>query len=217
MKRIISLILLICTCLMSTAFFTSCDEEALRELTNKQWEAAIDSNNFNNVTITAIVVADGDTQTQTIKITETAVYREMSYTYSGQEHTMRVYFEGDDAVIQKNMFLSIFFELVKNKSNFVYDEENDCYTAPTDVTATLYPQGQEANFRDVVLMQNGIVKFDEDYNLSYFSCILTETIYHGDSDTPADQAPPLNTVWNVSAYGSTVISAEEKAAGSSVE
>lgn len=217
MKRIIALILLVCSCFASTFLFTSCDEESLRELTNKQWEAAVESNNFNNVTITATGIIDGIPETQIVKITETGVYREASVTFNGEVEKFCQYFEGDDAVNQKNMFLAVFFELIKNKSNFVYDEANDQYTAPSDVTATIYPMGVEAGYKDIVLMQNGIVKFDENYNLSYFSCTLTETIYYGDATEPTSQRPGIDTVWNVTDYGKTVISEAEKAAGSQAE
>ena len=217
MKRIISLILLVCVCLASVFVFASCDEEALRELTNKQWQTAVDSNNFNNVTITATITSEGVTQTQIVKITETGVYREMKATYNGEEFKQCIYFEGEEATIQKNMFLSVFFELVKNKDNFVYDEANGQYNAPNDVTVTVYPLGTEANYKDEVLMKNGVVKFDEDYNLSYFSCILSESIYEGGATEPTAQSPEMDTVWTVGDYGSTVISETEKTEGSQAQ
>lgn len=213
MKRIISLILLVCVCLASVFVLASCDEEALRELTNKEWQTAVDSNNFNNVTITATITTDGVPQTQVVKITETGVYREMKVVYNGEEMKQCIYFEGEQATIQKNMFLSVFFELIKNKDNFVYDEANGQYNAPNDVTATVYPLGVEANYKDDVLMKNGVVKFDEDYNLSYFACKLTETIYANGSTEPTQQSPEMDTVWTVGDYGKTVISETEKAEG----
>ena len=216
MKRIIALILLVCACFTSAFIFTSCDDEALRELTNKQWEAAVESNNFNNVTITASAVIEGIPEYQMVKITETGVYRKYWATINGETHEQSFFFEGEDAVLQKNMFLTVFFELIKNKSNFVYDEENDQYVAPADVTTTVYPEGTEG-YRDVVLMQNGIVKFDENYNLSYFSCTLSESIYYGDATEPAYPSEAYDTVWSVTDYGKTVISAEEKAAGTYAE
>ncbi len=77
--------------------------------------------------------------------------------------------------------------------------------------------GEAAGYKDVVLMQNGIVKFDKDYNLSYFSCVMTETIYFGDTTEPSQQSPAAKTVWNVTNYGKTTITAEEIAAGSNAQ
>lgn len=213
MKRIISLILLVCVCLASVFVLASCDEEALRELTNKQWQTAVDSNNFNNVTITATATIEEMPANQITKITETGVYRKETVGEGEQSYSFAVYFEGEEAVAQKNMFLTVFFELIKNQSNFDYDEENDQYVAPNDVTVTVYPNGPEGGIKDVVLMQNGIVKFDENYNLSYFSCTLTETIYYGDATEPEYPPEAVDTVWEVGAYGETVISETEKAEG----
>lgn len=168
MKKIISLLLLVCVFVSSAVMLTSCDEEALRELTNKQWQAAVESNNFNNVTITMTGEAeDGPEQSQVVKFTETAVFRSATSNYGGQEYTSSAYFEGEEATIQKNMFLTVFFELIKNKSNFVYDEANDQYKAPSDVTATVYPNGENGGMKDIAVMKNGIVKFDKNYNLSF--------------------------------------------------
>ena len=217
MKRIIALILLVCSCFASTFLFASCDEESLRELTNKQWEAAVESNNFNNVTFTATGDIDGMPAYQVTKITETGVFRAQIVGEEKEDYSYAFYFDGEDAVNQKNMFLAVFFELIKNKSNFVYDEANDQYIAPSNVTVTVYPNGAEGGFKDVALMQNGIVKFDENYNLSYFSCTLTESIYYGDATEPAYPPQAIYTVWNVTDYGKTVISEAEKAAGSQAE
>ena len=214
MKKIISLLLLICVFVSSAVMLTSCDEEALRELTKKQWEAAVESNNFNNVTITAEGEIEGGVPaTQVVKITEGAVYREFTVDYEGQEMSESVYFEGDDAVNQKNMFLQVFFELISNKDNFEYDEKNDQYVAPSDVVATVYPAGENGGYKDVVTMKNGVVKFDKNYNLSYFACEMTEEIYLGDATEPSSTGTN-ELVWNITDYGKTVISAEEKVAGS---
>ena len=214
MKKIISLLLLICVFVSSAVMLTSCDEEALRELTNKQWQAAVESNNFNNVTITAEGEIEGGVPaTQVVKITEGAVYREFTVDYAGQEKTQSIYFEGQEAINQKNMFLQVFFALISNKDNFEYDEKNDQYVAPSDVTTTVYPNGEAGGIRDVVVMKkNSVVKFDKNYNLSYFACDMTETVYYEGVEEPDTASNSL--VWTITDYGKTVISAEEKAAGS---
>jgi hypothetical protein len=195
---------------------TSCDEEMFGKLTVKQWEAAVESNNFNNVTITTEITYEGALATQVVKITETGFYRE-AHAAGSNDVALAEYYEGEQATNMKNMFLTVFFELVSNKDNFVYDEANDQYTAPSDITVTVYPYGEEVGYKDVALMKDALVKFDEDYNLSYFSCIMTEKIYIGDSTEPEHQSPATQTVWYITNYGKTVITAEEMAAGSSAQ
>lgn len=179
-------------------------------ITKEEWQAAIADEKFDNVTILFDVdYVDGDNAVgaadheQTLKICGGKVYR--TATMLGD--TFSMYFTDEMAVSQRKMFLDIFLALLAEKDNYEYDAETKTYVAPEKISVTVYPSEGTS---DLVEMEEGVVKFDDNGRLVSFSCKLKETAtttYEGQTNTVT--LPLSDTTWTFSNYGTTEITAEE--------
>lgn len=167
-----------------------------------KWQDSIAEQKFDNVTINYSLVNTEMTQEHVVKITKDKVYRKMTYIIPDSSEPMEMdqVFTGDDAVYEKDMFMSIFLSLLAERDNFVWNADESAYLASEKVTASI--DMPEVGFSATEEMTNGKVKFDASGNLEYFSCTLKETVYQGGAVAGVVTG---EVVWTFSAYGTTVI------------
>lgn len=169
-------------------------------VTEEAWQESIAEQKFDNVTVNYSFKTTGSEQTHVVKFADGRVYRHMSISVPDSEpYTMEMTFTGDEAEVQKAMFLNIFLTLLAERDNFVYDAESNSYNAPDEVVATVSPaEGVSAT----ETMTNGVVKFASNGLLEYFSCTLKEVITQNgevQTETVGD------AVWTFSDYGTTTV------------
>ena len=211
MKKLISFLLAL-TLIAGCVGLVACNTEngEVSEAVNEQeWQEAVSLDSFDNVTVNYTTVIEGNSEIpaheteQTVKIAGNKLYRKAVSKINGvSQDTMDVTFEGEEAKIQKKMFLDVLIALVKDKSNYKYDAETGEYRSSSLISVVVYPT-EDTTITDKVTVENGVVKFDEKGNLVYFSGKITETVYMGEEIvTPTVTA---DSVWTVTDYGTTVI------------
>lgn len=210
MKKLLSLLLAVTLCTSLALVLFSCDKQdaqgALEEMNEEEWEAALAAPNFENVTIKYEYTQEGILYKQVAKVTKDGVYRGIeAFDKDGTSVTQQGnYFTGDEAAVQRNLFLQTFLSIVEKRDNFEYDKENKVYladsaTARIDQAEGIYVQED---------IKNGKLYFTEQGNVKEFSCTLTESAYmNGEKMSSAT----IDVNWTFSAYGTTEITAAEKA------
>lgn len=170
-------------------------------VSEEKWEESLSEQKFDNVTINYELNNEMMEQTHVVKIADDKVYRSGTVTMEGMDapEDMSVVYEGDNAAMQKKMFLDVFLGLLAERDNFVYDAEKKAYINPKDVSVTV-----EANegYHAVETMKKGEVKFNANGLIELFSCELTETVYFNDELV---RSTTTNATWTFSGYGTTVI------------
>lgn len=189
MKKFLTFILAACFTFSAGALLTACEEG----FSEAEWNEALKEENFDNVTVHYTIEAMGQKQVHTVKIADDLVYRSM--TMFGE--TDEVYFTEEDALEQKNAFTAVFLSLLESRDNYEYDD--GVYVNEEEIKVTVTVDG----CRDDITMKDGEVKFDENGNLEYFTCTLTETIY--DRDGNREYSYTAKSTWNFADYGKTVI------------
>lgn len=171
----------------------------------KEWEESVADQKFDNVTIlytTAGATID-ECSKQIVKIAGGNVYRESTLPGGSDEDRFFQFFTGDEAKYQRNAFFDIFAAFLAERKNFVYDKEQDVYTAPEKITVTVQPY---ENLTVLEEMTNGVVKFDKNGNLISFKFNVVESVYNGDEF----HSSTMDVDMIFSDYGTTVITDEEK-------
>ena len=231
MKKILSLILAALLCFASVAALSSCDnirenlgdyisgsenssgngsESQTEEFTGideEEWQESLSEQKFDNVTINytlEIIEGESGDQKHVVKITEGAVYRYMAMTVGNQTMDDEITFTDVLAEQQKSIFLQVFLSLLADRDNFVYDTEQDAYLSPSEVSVTL-DMGEGSTATE--LMKDGKVTFDENGNIEYFYCVLTET-YITNGETLGSVT--CKATWTFSDYGTTVVEVPEE-------
>lgn len=205
MRKLLSCFLSASLCIGFCVGLTACDEKeppqgteqpgVTEGISREDWQEAFSESNYENVTVRYAVVS-GNTAQYVVKIAEGEVYRSARF---GESFHAQL-FTKETAVEQKNMFLSLLFALTNEKDSFVYDAEQGVYVSQQKIVT--YP------YESVVAeMENSKVKFDSDGNLIAFTCLFTEC-----RDGVAVETSALNTEWTFCDYGTTVITAEDRAA-----
>lgn len=177
-------------------------------ITESEWNAGIAEQKFSNVTIgyTFNNTAEKIVQMHTVKITEDALYHEVSVYANGAPNgpARKEYFTGEAAAAQKKMYIDIFLRLLAEKENFVYDKETGLYISPEAITTTV-SMGEGMNAVEV--MTGGKVLFTDDGILESFTCTLQEIVYNN-NEVVKDVTGSIS--WGFTNYGKTTISAQEK-------
>lgn len=210
MKKILSLILALALCASFTLALSSCTEEEAKEifenLTKEEWQQALAAPNFENVTIHYEYTNEGLLTKQIAKFTKDGVYRKMeSFDAEGKatgEHD--IYCEGEEATQQRNLFLQTFLAIVEDRDNFEYNETTKLYTAKNAEARIEQSEGIYITEK----VKDGKLAFNKDGNVDTFECNLTESIYMANE---LKQSINIDVTWTFSNYGTTVITAEEKA------
>ena len=211
MKKIISLLMALVLCASFAVMLTACDEDdakaAFEELNEEEWEQALSAPNFENVTIKYEYTHEDMLNKQVAKFTKEGVYRSIeSLDESGKVvASIPTYFTGDDANIQRNLFLQTFLSIVEKRDNFEYDKENDVYIAES--ASARIDQAEGIYVEEDI--KNGKLSFNDKGNVQEFVCTLTESVY---MNGELQQSVTIDVVWTFSDYGTTVITAEEQAA-----
>ena len=172
----------------------------------EEWEVAVAEQKFDNVTINYTFDSEEDgKQDHIVKITEDKVFRHISgIAPDGEAFSQEITFEGDDSIVQRNLFLSMFISLLAEKENFIYDMELKAYKMPNEVQ-TKVELGN--GFYTIETMRDGVVTFDKTGNVTSFVFWISEASYH----TPEGQEDELLHVSRgtvtlyFSDYGTTVI------------
>ena len=210
MKKLLSLILALALCASFTLALSSCTEEEAKEifenLTKEEWQQALAAPNFENVTIHYEYTNEGLLTKQTAKFTKDGVYREMEAFDAEGKSTgeFGIYCEGEEATQQRNLFLQTFLAIVEDRDNFEYDETTKLYTAKSAEARIDQSEGLYITEK----MKDGKLAFNKDGNVDTFECNLTESIY---MNNELKQSATIDVTWTFSNYGTTVITAEEKA------
>lgn len=210
MKKLLSLVLALALCASFTLALSSCTEEEAKEifenLTKEEWQQALAAPNFENVTIRYEYTNEGLLTKQIAKFTKDGVYRKMeSFDAEGKatgEHD--IYCEGEEATQQRNLFLQTFLAIVEDRDNFEYNETTKLYTAKNAEARIDQADGIYLTEK----MKDGKLAFNKDGNVDTFECNLTESIYMANE---LKQSINIDVTWTFSNYGTTVITAEEKA------
>ena len=210
MKKILSLILALALCASFTLALASCTEEEAKEifenLTKEEWQQALAAPNFENVTINYEYTNEGILTKQIAKFTKDGVYRKMeSFGTDGKSNgdSMALYFEGEEATQQRNLFLQTFLAIVEDRDNFEYNETTKLYTAKS---AEARIEQSEAIYI-TEKMKDGKLAFNKEGNVDTFECNLSETIY---MNNEVMQSVTIDVTWTFSNYGTTTITAAEK-------
>jgi len=216
MKKLLSLLLVLTLCASAILAFTACDlndaKGSLEELNEEEWKEALSAPNFENVTIRYEYENQGAFQKQVMKTTKDGVYRAIEV-YQNKEsdkplNKQDVYFEGENAATQRNLFLKTFLGIVENRENFEYDKEAKIYKAD-DVEVRV---DQAPGVYVVENVKNGKLKFSKDGNVEEFICTLTESVYYNNE---MKESLTIDVTWTFSDYGTTEITETEQKASSS--
>ncbi len=215
MKKLLSFLLVLCLCASAMVMLSACDEGDAKgnfeELNEEEWEAALSAPNFENVTVKYEYTQEGAFMKQVMKTTKTGVYRSIEvYASEDAETPMNkddVYFDGENAKTQRNLFLQTFLGIVADKDNFEFDEEAKLYKAD-DVEVRI---DQAPGVYVLENVKNGKLKFGEEGNVEEFICTLTESVYY---DGELKQSVTIDVTWHFSDYGTTKITEEEQKATS---
>ena len=221
MKRISTFLLALCLLSAGLLSFTACDEndaaEIFANMNEEEWAEALDESNFTNVTMYyTLVCTEGDEQgiqKHVVKATETEVYRHMAMYPVGADIekaepalSQGLLFEGDEAKLQSAMFLDVFFELVSDRDNFVYDEKAKNYKAPEDIFSRV-ETGSEGSYA-TELMEDAVITFDKYGRPASFTCTLTESAYSANDTLFHTVKGELS--WTFADYNKTTITDEER-------
>lgn len=212
MKKILSLLLVLALALSTMLAFTACDDAkgAFEELDAEEWEAALHEDNFENVTVRYEYYLESNLQKQVMKVTDEGVYRSIEY-YDKETNKLlnedAHFFTGAAADIQRNLFLSTFLGIVKDRENFVFDKESKTYTA--DDVEIRIDQAEGVYVTEKV--KDGKLTFSADGNVEKFVCNLTEAMYVNGEEM---QSTTVDVTWTFADYGKTEFTAEEKEASS---
>ena len=181
-------------------------------ISKEEWQEAIATDNFTNVTIFYTLEGQGgDKQEQVVKITPEKVYRKVTAVMGGETFEQAICFVGEEAAMQGKMFIDVFLALLAERENFVYDYEAGIYNAPEKISTTIVA-GPNMTANESV--ENGKVKFAADGTLEHFICDLTEAVYYGET---LEHESTYAANWTFADYGKTVITEEEAAAGRAPE
>ena len=211
MKKFFYLFLALALCASITLSLASCTEEEAKEifenLSEEEWEQALSAPNFENVTIHYEYTQGNVFTKQTAKFTKTGVYRsvEMTSIATGEPaESMAQYFEGEEADQQRNLFLKTFLAIVEDRDNFVYDESTKLYTAENAEARIDHHENAYVTEK----IKDGKLSFNSDGNVEKFMCNLTESIY---MENELKETHTFDVTWTFSDYGTTEITAAEKA------
>ena len=182
------------------------ESNIVSNITKEQWQSAIATQSFENVTISYTFENDQQLLSNIVKITENGIFRQITVTINDSSQTMQVFFTGEEAIHQRNLFLGIFQALLAEKDNFVWNSEEKSYTVGKEVSTRIDLNTEDAY--SIEKISEGIVKFSENGRLEYFSCVLNEIIYK--TDGTLLQETSGDVVWTFSDYGTTVITDDEK-------
>ena len=213
MKKLLSLLLAIALCASALLILSACDENdakgAFEELNAEEWKEALSAPAFENVTIKYEYTMEGALQKQVAKVTKDGVYRSMvAVDANGNEsQPQEYYFTGDNANVQRNLFLQTFLAIVEDRENFEYDKETHVYTVKEASARIDQAEG-------VYVMENaknGQLTFNKDGQVEKFVCTLNEVVYMNNEKM---QDVTVEVTWIFSDYGTTEITAAEKEAPS---
>ena len=211
MKKLLSLLLAIALCASALLVLSACDENdakgAFEELNAEEWKEALSAPNFENVTIKYEYTMEGALQKQVAKVTKDGVYRSIvAVDANGNESKPQGnYFEGENATVQRNLFLKTFLAIVEDRENFEYNKETHVYT----VKAASARIDQAEGVYVTENAKDGQLTFNENGQVEKFVCTLTEAIYLADEKK---QETTVEVTWTFSDYGTTEITATEKEA-----
>ncbi len=200
MKKLLSLLLVLCVCLSLCVAFTSCDNG----LSEEEWATAVAAASFTNYTLTYSAnfvnedypEASGQ-QNEIIKITQDKVY--IAMTLNGEVMVDHV-FTGEEANEQRASYQDIFLAVLKDFDNFVYDDETQTYSNPNPITVDITVSGATAH----IVMTNGKVSFTEDGKLAKLTMSYTQsTTIPVIGETITTTCDSMTMVF--SDYGTTVI------------
>ena len=204
MKKLFSIAVILCMFVALFAMLVSCegaDDLLANGLSQEAWEEALEEERFDNVTIESkgTTVDTGIASTQVIKISGDKVYR----TATAMGTTQSIIFSGNEATIQREMFLQVMLSILAEQGDFEYDTEEQVYLSKNAISKVVDTNG---GMKDHVTMTSGKVRFNSKGDLIYFECTLEEKIYQGETLV---MEQTNDTVWNFKDYGSTEITAAE--------
>ena len=196
---------------------TASTPDASAPLTEADWAALLSEANFENYTFVSegntTITSNGQTVSETymkekVKVTSDKMELEM---FDNGESVGTLLFEDAIAKEQKTQYSQIFIALLKNYSNFEYDEQTKTYKVNTTVTieenlkgVTIdNTTGEMISFETptVIEMRSAELKLSDDGKLLTFVCDYTQTMtLQGQTFTSS-----ALTTWSFSDFGTTVI------------
>lgn len=199
------------------------NENVGSEVTDQEWNAAIQDVNFINVTIlqtstgTAVQTIDATQtfnmtmdQTRTLKFTETAIYIHEDSTVTNTDngdvrpvdlHEYSTESEETSLEDLRALYTDLFLAILAKKADFTYNAELGAYTLNQTVTINK----QQSNSTVTEQVSNGKAVFDANGVLISFSCDLIESVTNDHMSIVED----IDMTWTFSNYGATAITQAE--------
>ncbi len=202
------------------------NENVGSEVTDQEWNAAIQDVNFINVTIlqtstgTAVQTMKlGETpqtfnmtmdQTRTLKFTETAIYihedSTITNTDNGQVQPVDLHeysTESEETSLDdlRSLYTDLFLAILAKKADFTYNAELGAYTLNQTVTINK----EQNNSTVTEQVSNGKAVFDANGVLISFSCDLIESV----TNDYMSIVENIDMTWTFSNYGTTAITQAE--------
>ncbi len=171
MKRFFAFLLAICTMLSCVGLFSACDNSQnppennfTGEVTKEQWNLAVITEKFNNVTINYgfFQTEIGEVKTE-ILIDGDKVLKTMN------DVNLVVGYTGEQAENQKSIVLDLFIGLIEKYENFTFDEQESVYVSTDTITSTV--TDDVSGYTAVETLTNGKVKFNDDYTIEWLLAI----------------------------------------------
>ena len=170
-------------------------------VSEESWLQSLSVQKFDNVTVNYSLSSSEMLQSHVLKIADGKVYRKMTITMANADPmVVERFFYEEDASVQRTMFFEVFFALLNERDNFVWDSELGYYINSKEVSTTV--KSHDPNEYANEVMTNGKVKFDSEGNVEYFSCTLKESVYYNDE---LKTEVIGEVVWTFSEYGTTVV------------
>ncbi len=168
-------------------------------ISEDEWNTAIADQKFDNVTVYYTLEDASHNSEQLVMITEADVYRKaISTLKNGEISKAEKVFTGEEAQMQRDLFLGVFLALLAEKDNYVYDPVEKIYNAPEEVSARIE---RSETYYVIETLKGGKVKFGADGKLEYFTGELTETLYSEEGS----EGYTYDMTVTFSDYGTTVV------------
>lgn len=199
MKKFVSFLVALCSCVALTGAFAACDEEQSKEsettvsagITEEKWNEAIAESNFDNVTFAFsgqfIEGPKGDQD-------------EFGYVckISGNSATMdNEVLDGEQVASLKSVYINTANAIVKDFDDFTYDEASETYKSKQDIVYTVTVMGMDAT----ITAQNVSVTLDETDKIASISCKMKQNF----TERGSLKEYVLDITFTYSNYGTTVI------------
>ncbi len=203
MKRFFAFLLAICTMLSCVGLFSACDNSQnppennfTGEVTKEQWNLAVITEKFNNVTINYgfFQTEIGEVKTE-ILIDGDKVLKTMN------DVNLVVGYTGEQAENQKSIVLDLFIGLIEKYENFTFDEQESVYVSTDTITSTV--TDDVSGYTAVETLTNGKVKFNDDYTIEWLTCDITEEIFV--NGQPLRVSNLNDMVFTFKDFGTTVV------------